>query len=149
MAFSAPTGASPAGAGAVARPPFLTSTLTKESGARGATALGDATLEALTEAVRAFVPVVRGLEGVVGLPLIAAGHSAGAHLAVELALTDWPARGVPANAISGVAAFSGIYNLEPLIVPPINDNLRLDVPAARAASPIRRVRGGTRRTARH
>ena len=95
----------------------------------------DATLKALTEAVRAFVPVVRGLEGVVGLPLIAAGHSAGAHLAVELALTDWPARGVPANAISGVAAFSGIYNLEPLIVTPINDNLRLDVPAARAVSP--------------
>jgi len=102
----------------------------------------DATLEALTEAVRDFVPAVRRLEGVVELPLIAAGHSAGAHLAVELALTDWPARGVPANAISGVAALSGIYDLEPLIATPINDNLRLDLPAARAASPIHRVRSG-------
>ncbi|HEY3721328.1 MAG TPA: alpha/beta hydrolase [Roseiarcus sp.] len=102
----------------------------------------DATLEALTEAVRDFVPVVRGLEGVVAVPLIVAGHSAGAHLAVELALTDWAARGVPANPISGVAGLSGIYDLEPLVVTPINDNLRLDVPAARAASPIHRVRGG-------
>src|SRR5271163_2295463 len=102
----------------------------------------DATLEALTEAVRDFVPAVRRLEGVVELPLIAAGHSAGAHLAVELALTDWPGRGVPPDAISGVAALSGIYDLEPLIATPVNDNLRLDVTTARAASPIHRVRGG-------
>jgi arylformamidase len=102
----------------------------------------DATLAALTEAVRDFVPAVRGQQGVNEVPLIAAGHSAGAHLAVELALTDWAARGVPPDAISGVAALSGIYDLEPLIATPINDNLRLDAPAARAASPIHRVRSG-------
>jgi arylformamidase len=102
----------------------------------------DVTLEALTEAVRDFVPAVRGQKGVVALPLIAAGHSAGAHLAVELALTDWASRGVPPNAISGVAAWSGVYDLEPLIATPINDNLRLDAAAARAASPIHRVRSG-------
>ena len=102
----------------------------------------DATLETLTEAVRDFVPAVRGQKGVVELPLIAAGHSAGAHLAVELALTDWAARGVPPDAISGVAALSGIYDLEPLVATPINDNLRLDAAAARAASPIHRVRSG-------
>jgi len=102
----------------------------------------DVTLEALTEAVRDFVPAVRGQNGAVELPLIAAGPSAGAHLAVELALTNWAVRGVPPNAISGVVALSGIYDLEPLIATPINDNLRLDAPAARAASPIHRVRSG-------
>jgi arylformamidase len=102
----------------------------------------ETTLEAMTEAVRDFVPAVRGQKGVVDLPLIAAGHSAGAHLAVELALTDWAARGVPADAIGGVAALSGVYDLEPLIATPINDNLRLDAAAARAASPIHRLRSG-------
>jgi arylformamidase len=102
----------------------------------------DVTLEALTEAVRDFVPAVRGQKGVVGLPLITAGHSAGAHLSVELALTDWAARGVPPDAISGVVALSGIYDLEPLVATPINDNLRLDAAAARAASPIHRLRNG-------
>jgi arylformamidase len=102
----------------------------------------EVTLAALTEAVRDFVPTVRGQKGVVELPLIAAGHSAGAHLAVELALTDWIARGVPADPIAGVAALSGVYDLEPLIATPINDNLRLDAAAARAASPIHRLRSG-------
>ena len=102
----------------------------------------DSTLEELTEAVRDFVPAVRGVKGVVAIPLIVAGHSAGAHLAVELALTDWASRGVPADAIARVAALSGVYDLEPLTATPVNDNLRLDVPHARAASPIHRVRGG-------
>ncbi len=102
----------------------------------------DATLEALTDAVRDFVPAVLGSRGAGPTRLIAVGHSAGAHLAAELALTDWAARGVPTGAIAGVMALSGVYDLEPLIATPLNDKLRLDIAAARAASPIRRVRGG-------
>ena len=105
----------------------------------------DATVSALTEAVRDFVPAVRGsLQGERGgsTRLIAAGHSAGGHLAVELALTDWEARGVPRDAVSGVAAMSGVYDLEPLIATPLNDKLRLTLGDARAASPLLRARGG-------
>ena len=105
----------------------------------------DMTLEELTEAVRDAVPAIHafisiGRQG----PgrVIAAGHSAGGHLAVELALTDWRAQGATREPISGVVALSGVYDLEPLVATPLNDNLRLTMTAARAASPILRVRGG-------
>jgi arylformamidase len=105
----------------------------------------DVTLAALTEAVRDCVPAIRAFADAQrhgAARLIVAGHSAGGHLAAELALTDWPARGVVRDAVSGVVALSGIYDLEPLLDTPLNDRLRLDRPACRAASPIRRVRRG-------
>jgi arylformamidase len=100
----------------------------------------DVTLAALTEAVRDAVPaiLVQAKTGV----LVAAGHSAGGHLAVELALTDWSARGLPQNVIRGIAALSGVYDLMPLLATPLNDKLRLDPQTARACSPIHRVSGG-------
>jgi arylformamidase len=105
----------------------------------------DVTLEALTEAVRGAVPAILACNGASPAGahgLIAAGHSAGAHLAVELALTDWSARGFGASPIRGVVALSGVYDLAPLLATPLNDKLRLDLPAAQAGSPIFRVRGG-------
>ena len=75
-------------------------------------------------------------------PWIAAGHSAGAHLAVELALTDWASRGAPADTVAGVVALSGVYDLAPLIRTPLNDNLKLTPESARAASPVFRVNAG-------
>jgi len=99
------------------------------------------TLDALTEAVREAVPAVLRETGG-ALPLVVAGHSAGAHLAVELALTDWPARGLPASPIAAVIALSGIYELTPLVDTTLNANLRLDAAAAARRSPVRRVRGG-------
>lgn len=102
----------------------------------------DATLAEVTETLRAAVPALlaraketRGRS----LPLIAAGHSAGAHLAVELALTAWRARGLASEPIAGVLALSGIYDLEPLIATSLNAALRLDPATARAASPIHRA----------
>ena len=102
----------------------------------------EVSLADLTETVRQAVPALlahgratRGRD----LPIVAAGHSAGAHLAVELAVTDWVARGLGSSPIAGVVALSGVYDLQPLIATSLNVALRLDGDGARAASPIHRV----------
>jgi arylformamidase len=101
----------------------------------------DVSLPELVAATRASIPAVlnhAAATGRGGASVIAAGHSAGAHIAVELALTDWPA----ASPIAAVVAISGIYDLDPLRSTTLNDKLRLDPATARAMSPIHRVRGG-------
>lgn len=102
----------------------------------------EVSLADLTEAARASVPALRdftrerhGRE----LPIVAAGHSAGGHLAVELALTDWTARGISPHSIAAVVALSGVYDLEPLVATSLNAALRLDATSARAVSPVHRV----------
>lgn len=88
-------------------------------------------------------------------PLIVAGHSAGAHIAVELALGMEACASVAkvakapstidpvvAAPISAVAAFSGIYDLTPLLTTSLNRTLRLDAESAFAASPLHRVAVG-------
>lgn len=72
------------------------------------------------------------------VPVIACGHSAGAHLAVELALASPDTRGSVVK-IDGILAISGIYNLEPLVNTSLNANLRLSPEAASACSPSLRV----------
>ena len=74
------------------------------------------------------------------LPIILAGHSAGAHLAIELALA-WKTRN-PATATLAGVAISGIYDLTPLVPTTLNERLRLDLSQARQCSPIFRVQGG-------
>jgi arylformamidase len=101
----------------------------------------DVTLPALVDAARAAVPAILTYAASIrrgGASLIAGGHSAGGHLAVELALTAW---GGP-SPIGAIAALSGVYDLAPLIDTPLNDKLRLDLPTARALSPVHRARGG-------
>lgn len=103
------------------------------------------TLTALVEAVRACVPAVLAQVAASDQPaqaLMAAGHSAGAHLAVELAMSCWPELGVRAQAIDGVLALSGIYDLAPLLDTSLNIKLGLDADSARALSPLHRVRPG-------
>jgi arylformamidase len=65
--------------------------------------------------------------------LVAAGHSAGGHIATELALAGAP--------VSAVVAISGIYELAPLLGTRLNDKLRLDADEARAMSPLHRIAG--------
>lgn len=65
------------------------------------------------------------------------GSSAGAHLCMMLLLTEWARFGLPANAISGVCAVSGIYDLEPVQLSYVNDKVGMDVAEAIANSPIR------------
>src|SRR5574337_588145 len=103
------------------------------------------TLAELVDAARASVPRVLDHLAALGRApgaLIAAGHSAGAHLAVELALTRWPELGARAQAVDGVIALSGLYDLAPLVATTINDKLGLDLETAQAQSPLYRVAAG-------
>jgi arylformamidase len=70
--------------------------------------------------------------------LVASGHSAGGHLAACLLATDWPAldKSLPADLVRAVYAISGLFDLVPLVETSINQALRLDPAAARAASPL-------------
>jgi len=94
------------------------------------------TLRELLNAAQASLPVILGTVRGIGRGgdmLIAAGHSAGGHIAVELALAGAP--------VSAVVAISGIYELAPLLGTRLNDKLRLDAAEARAMSPLHRVAG--------
>lgn len=96
----------------------------------------------ITEAVRALVPHVRAETAErrgAALPIVAAGHSAGGHLAVELALTDPAAWGLATSPIAAVLALSGVHDLEPLVATSLDRALRLDAAAARAVSPVHRA----------
>lgn len=102
----------------------------------------DVTLPALVAATQAAVPAVlshaaRRGRGT-GRALIAAGHSAGGHIAVELALMEWNG----GSPIAGVVGISGVYDLVPLLNTPLNDRLQLDQVTARALSPLYRLRSG-------
>ena len=99
----------------------------------------EVSLAELTEAARA-APLA--LAAATNGPLVVCGHSAGAHLAVELALTDWRARGDAPPDIAAIVALSGVYDLQPLLATPLNDKLRLTPESARAASPLGRVDAG-------
>lgn len=97
-------------------------------------------LPELVVAASACVPAIRRFStGGTAVPLVLAGHSAGAHIAVELALADEHAAST-GRAIDGVVAMSGIFDLAPLVGTSLNDKLRLDAASAAACSPLRRVR---------
>ncbi len=70
-----------------------------------------------------------------GAKLVAAGHSAGGHLAAAAVATDWKARGAPADLLRYGLAVSGLFDLEPLVRTSLNNDLRLDTHAALAMSP--------------
>ncbi len=63
------------------------------------------------------------------------GHSAGAHLAAMAMATDWSARGLPADAVKGYAAVSGIYELAPVLRVSVNQEIRLTPEMAARNSP--------------
>ena len=73
-------------------------------------------------------------------PIVLCGHSAGAHLAIELALQQ--ATATPPLPIAGVVAISGVYDLQPLLDTTLNTRLKLDAESAKACSPTHRVRPG-------
>jgi arylformamidase len=69
-------------------------------------------------------------------PLVA-GHSAGGHLTAAMLASDWSkVAGAPGNLVRAGCAISGIFDLAPLIGTSINEAVRLDDEAARAASPL-------------
>jgi arylformamidase len=73
-----------------------------------------------------------------GRPIVAAGHSAGGHLAACLLATDWSLidRALPAGLVAAAYAISGLFDLEPLVSTSINQALRLDREEARRLSPL-------------
>lgn len=71
-----------------------------------------------------------------GRKLVVAGHSAGGHLAACAMATDWTQHGAPAGLVAAGMGISGLYDLRPLMATYVNDALKLDEPAARAASPL-------------
>jgi arylformamidase len=73
-----------------------------------------------------------------GPRLVISGHSAGGHLAACLLATDWPAfdASLPQDLVIAAYAISGLFDLGPLVETSINNALRLDHAAARAASPL-------------
>jgi arylformamidase len=64
-----------------------------------------------------------------GVPLLAAGHSAGGHLAA------WLLARLPPEVVGAALPISGLFWLEPLLGTSINTALGLDAPKARALSP--------------
>ncbi len=68
------------------------------------------------------------------------GHSAGAHLAVMMALTDWELLGARRDLIAGVCGVSGIYDLRPLLSTNLNQALRMTPDEAERESPLLNLR---------
>ncbi|XP_027706018.1 kynurenine formamidase [Vombatus ursinus] len=63
------------------------------------------------------------------------GHSAGAHLASMVLLTDWAEHEVIPN-IKGFFLVSGIYDLEPIVHTYVNDILQMTLEEAQRNSPM-------------
>ena len=70
------------------------------------------------------------------------GHSSGAHLAANIAVTNWSKFEAPQDMIKGVTLVSGPYDLEPVHLSARNKYLRLDEQSARALTPQTHLRPG-------
>lgn len=72
------------------------------------------------------------------LPVVAAGHSAGGHLAACLLATDWKNVDpeLPDQLVPAAYGVSGIYNLKPLTETSVNTALGLSFEAAERESPL-------------
>lgn len=72
------------------------------------------------------------------LPVVAAGHSAGGHLAACLLATDWKNVDpeLPSQLVPAAYGISGLYNLKPLTETSINTALGLSFETAERESPL-------------
>ena len=68
-----------------------------------------------------------------------AGHSSGAHLASCVLLTDWTARGLPADAIKGALAISGMYDLHAPLLSARSKYVKITPEELDAASAMRHL----------
>ncbi len=66
------------------------------------------------------------------------GHSAGGHLAAAMVATDWPSLypKAPVDLVPAGYSVSGIFDLAPVILTSVNQDLRLDDAEARKLSPV-------------
>ena len=74
--------------------------------------------------------------------LFVSGHSAGGHLVAMMMATDWPAFdvGLPAQPICGGCGISGLYDLEPIRLCFLNEDLKLSEETATRNSPMKQKR---------
>lgn len=68
-----------------------------------------------------------------------AGHSSGAHLASCVLLTDWAARGLPADAIKGALVISGMYDLHAPLLSARSKYVKITPQELDAASAMRHL----------
>ena len=101
----------------------------------------DVSLTELTDQVRRAIAFLWRNAGRFGYDrdrIVVAGHSAGGHLTAMMMATDWPgfAADLPTNVVAAGLPISGIYDLEPIRLTPLNDPVGMDQTEARALSPI-------------
>ena len=72
-------------------------------------------------------------------PFVVSGHSAGGHLAVWLSGLDWTESGLTGSPIRGAVSISGLFDLEPIRLSYLNEDLRLDAETARRFSPVHQL----------
>lgn len=97
------------------------------------------TIDAIVEQCRAALGwLYRNAARCNGRPerLFVTGHSAGGHLTAMMMLTDWAARGLPADLVKGGTPISGLFDLAPIRQTSINDDVRLDRASAARNSPL-------------
>lgn len=68
--------------------------------------------------------------------IFVSGHSAGAHLAAMVILTDWSKYDLPSDVIKGGTLLSGVFDIQPIVKTYINEPLRLDLKEAKILSPL-------------
>lgn len=78
-----------------------------------------------SRAATAFVARHAGTWGGDAARIFALGHSSGAHLASNVAVTQWSAFGLPGDLVKGLGVTSGPYDLEPVILSKRNTYLHL------------------------
>ena len=97
-------------------------------------------MDELVRQCRASVAwLYRNAESLGGDPdrLSVSGHSAGGHIVAMVAATDWPAEyGLPASIVQGGVAISGLFDLEPIRLSFVNDELHLTEETVRSNSPV-------------
>ena len=74
--------------------------------------------------------------GVDGGPFVVSGHSAGGHLAVWLSGLDWVTLGLGGSPVRAAVSISGLFDLEPVRLSYINEDVRLDPETAHRFSPV-------------
>lgn len=74
--------------------------------------------------------------------IFVSGHSAGGHIAAMMMATDWPAfdNALPVDLVKGACGISGLYDLEPVRLCYLNDELKLDQATVTRNSPARLAR---------
>jgi arylformamidase len=71
--------------------------------------------------------------------IFVSGHSAGGHLALEAASTDWTRYGRPADLVKGACGVSGVYELLPIRLSYHQDVVGLSEAEVEDLSPLRHV----------